>query len=84
MAEMNFEMEIQSGHCLNPRGNDVLIKVGGSLTIKKWCAGSIEFEYESNGRERVTGRTVEETAKSLVERLRSDADLIEKYFTDGK
>lgn len=82
MAQMNFEIETQSGHCLNPRGNDVLIKVGGLLTVKKWGAGSIEFEYDSNGSKRITGRTIEETAKSLVARLRSDADLIEKYFTD--
>lgn len=82
MAQINFEIEIQSGHCLNPRGNDILIRAEGTLHIKKWGVGHIEFEYNSDGRERVVGGTVEGTAKLLVARLRRDADLIEKYFTD--
>jgi hypothetical protein len=79
MAEMNFE--ITTGvNC--PTINDALIRVEGTLHIKKWGVGHIEFEYSSDGQTRVVGGTVEDTAKLLVARLRSDADLIEKYFTD--
>lgn len=62
--------------------SDVLIHLKGSLSIKKRGAGAIELCYESNGLDRVTGVEVDQTAKSLVDRLRRDADLIEKYFTD--
>lgn len=62
--------------------NDILIRAEGTLHIKKWGVGHIELEYESNGRDRVVGGTVQQVAKLLVARLRSDADLIEKYFTD--
>lgn len=76
--------EIQTGvQCgMSPRSDDVLARAEGTLHIKKWGVGHIEFEYNSDGRERVVGGTVQDTAKLLVARLRRDADLIEKYFTN--
>lgn len=84
MAEMNFEIETGAQCSMSPRGQDVLIKAEGTLHIKKWGIGHIEFEYNSDGQQRIVGDNVVLTAKLLVARLRRDADLIEKYFTDEK